>query len=42
MSEDVENALLEIIKQFGGKNEAQATAYLEELKESGRYLKDVY
>lgn len=42
MSEDVEKALLDIIQQHGKKNEAQANAYLDELKEAGRYVKDVY
>ena len=42
MSVDVENALLTIIRQAGKKNEAQALGYLEELKEAGRYVKDVY
>ncbi len=42
MSEDVEKALLDIIKQHGKKNEAQAAAYLDELREAGRYVKDVY
>jgi sulfite reductase (NADPH) flavoprotein alpha-component len=42
MSVDVENTLLEIIRQCGNKNETQAARYLDEIKESGRYLKDVY
>ena len=42
MSVDVENTLLSIIRQEGNKNAAQAEAYLDELKESGRYVKDVY
>jgi sulfite reductase (NADPH) flavoprotein alpha-component len=42
MSEDVERAILEVIRQHGKKNEGQALGYLEELKEAGRYLKDVY
>jgi sulfite reductase (NADPH) flavoprotein alpha-component len=42
MSEDVEGALLEIIRLHGKRTETQAAAYLEELKESGRYVKDVY
>lgn len=42
MSEDVEKALLDIIKKHGKKNEAQANTYLDELKEAGRYVKDVY
>ena len=42
MSVDVENALLAIIQQQGKKNPAQAESYLDELKEAGRYVKDVY
>jgi sulfite reductase (NADPH) flavoprotein alpha-component len=42
MSEDVEKALLTIIQQQGKKNAAQAESYLDELKETGRYVKDVY
>jgi sulfite reductase (NADPH) flavoprotein alpha-component len=42
MSEDVEKALLDIIRRQGKKTEAQAAAYLEELREAGRYVKDVY
>jgi sulfite reductase (NADPH) flavoprotein alpha-component len=42
MSIDVEHTLLDIIRREGNKNAAQAEAYLEELKEAGRYTKDVY
>ncbi len=42
MSVDVENTLLSIIQREGNKNAAQAESYLEELKETGRYTKDVY
>jgi sulfite reductase (NADPH) flavoprotein alpha-component len=42
MSVDVENTLLSIIREEGGKSPAQAELYLDELKESGRFLKDVY
>ncbi|HEY4338092.1 MAG TPA: flavodoxin domain-containing protein [Puia sp.] len=42
MSVDVESALLGIIRQEGGKSSAQAESYLEELIESGRFVKDVY
>ncbi|HVW61902.1 MAG TPA: flavodoxin domain-containing protein [Puia sp.] len=42
MSVDVENTLLAIIQQQGKKNPAQAESYLDELKEAGRYVKDVY
>ncbi|WP_207511935.1 diflavin oxidoreductase [Longitalea luteola] len=42
MSVDVENTLLQIIERFGSKTSAQAVEYLNQLKEEGRYLKDVY
>jgi sulfite reductase (NADPH) flavoprotein alpha-component len=42
MSVDVENTLLGIIRQEGRKSAAQAETYLDELKESGRFVKDVY
>jgi sulfite reductase (NADPH) flavoprotein alpha-component len=42
MSVDVDVALLHIIQKEGKKPLAQAEAYLDELKESGRYVKDVY
>lgn len=42
MSVDVENTLLSIIREEGRKTEAQAESYLDELKESGRFVKDVY
>lgn len=42
MSVDVENTLLAIVKQQGKKNAAQAESYLDEMKEAGRYVKDVY
>ncbi|HTS45030.1 MAG TPA: flavodoxin domain-containing protein [Puia sp.] len=42
MSADVENTILTIIKQFGNKKETEAMAYLDRLKEEGRYMKDVY
>ncbi|HEX4375133.1 MAG TPA: flavodoxin domain-containing protein [Puia sp.] len=42
MSIDVENTLLQIIKEFGNKNDEEASIYLDELRDSGRYVKDVY
>ncbi|OQP46672.1 diflavin oxidoreductase [Niastella populi] len=42
MSVDVENTLLQIIERFGSKSTAQALEYLNNLKEEGRFLKDVY
>ena len=42
MSEDVEKTILDIISQYGNQSRENAEAYLNELKESGRYHKDVY
>jgi sulfite reductase (NADPH) flavoprotein alpha-component len=42
MSEDVERALLQIIMNRGNKTQEQAQDYLNQLKEEGRYEKDVY
>jgi len=42
MSADVENTLLQIIERYGGKSVAEAQAYLDKLREEGRYLLDVY
>ena len=42
MSVDVEATLLEIIREQGKKTPTQAEAWLDELKEAGRYVKDVY
>ncbi|HEV3411040.1 MAG TPA: flavodoxin domain-containing protein [Puia sp.] len=42
MSVDVEDTLLDIIRQEGNRTAAQAETFLNELKETGRYIKDVY
>lgn len=42
MSTDVENTILDIIETYGGRSNAEALVYLDQLKEQGRYLKDVY
>ena len=42
MSIDVENTLLEIIQQYGNKKNEQAVEFINQLKNEGRYLKDVY
>ncbi len=42
MAKDVHQALLDIVSQYGDKSEEQAKVYLEELRESHRYQKDVY
>lgn len=42
MSTDVETILLEIIGVDGKRSEEEAQSYLNQLKEEGRYLKDVY
>jgi sulfite reductase (NADPH) flavoprotein alpha-component len=42
MSVDVEEKLKTIIKTHSGKSDDEATNYLNQLKEEGRFLKDVY
>ncbi|MEW9799606.1 assimilatory sulfite reductase (NADPH) flavoprotein subunit [Alteromonas sp. CYL-A6] len=42
MAKDVENALIEIIKTHGKKDEKAAKAYVVELRKAKRYQKDVY
>ncbi len=42
MSIDVEDTLLSIIRQEGNRSAAQAETFLNDLKESGRFIKDVY
>ncbi|QYJ83080.1 assimilatory sulfite reductase (NADPH) flavoprotein subunit [Shewanella aegiceratis] len=42
MAKDVHQALIEVIKQHGGKSEEQAEALLESLRSDKRYQKDVY
>ncbi len=42
MSIDVENTLIEIIKEQRNHSEEGAIQYLEHLKEEGRFVKDVY
>jgi sulfite reductase (NADPH) flavoprotein alpha-component len=42
MSLDVEETLLDIIHEQGNRTAAQAALYLDELKEAGRYVTDVY
>ena len=42
MSYDVEKTLLQIIREFGERSEQDAEKYLDEMKEDGRYVTDVY
>ncbi|MEO6453531.1 MAG: flavodoxin domain-containing protein, partial [Ginsengibacter sp.] len=42
MSVDVENTLLQIIEEFGERSKEEAIKYLDDMKEDGRYVKDVY
>ncbi|MEP6595114.1 MAG: flavodoxin domain-containing protein [Ginsengibacter sp.] len=42
MSIDVEDTLLQIIEQFGERSKEEAIKYLDDMKEDGRYVKDVY
>ena len=42
MSIEVERTILEIIEQFGERSKDDALKYLDDLKEDGRYITDVY
>jgi sulfite reductase (NADPH) flavoprotein alpha-component len=42
MSIDVENTLLQIVENFGNKSAEEAVQFVGQLKDEGRYLKDVY
>jgi sulfite reductase (NADPH) flavoprotein alpha-component len=42
MAKDVDEALHRIVEQAGGKSKEEAAAYVEELKKTKRYRKDVY
>jgi len=42
MGVDVEDAVVQVIREFGNKTTDQAQGYLNQLKEEGRYQKDVY
>ncbi|MEM9710040.1 MAG: assimilatory sulfite reductase (NADPH) flavoprotein subunit [Pseudomonadota bacterium] len=42
MAKDVEQALLEVLAEHGHGTEESATAYLQALKDAGRYQRDIY
>lgn len=42
MAKDVENALIALIQEHGGKTEADAKAYVLAMRKAKRYQKDVY
>ena len=42
MSRDVEQSIINAVKEHAGKSESEAISYLAELKETGRYCTDVY
>lgn len=42
MAKDVDAALYEVVRQFGGLSSERATAYIDQLKKDKRYLRDVY
>ena len=42
MGADVHNALLAIVRERGGRNDAQASAYVDELKAAGRYVQELW
>ena len=42
MAKDVELALVDVVAQYGARSQAEAIAFVGELKKKGRYLQDVY
>ena len=42
MAKDVDTAIHKVVETAGGKDEAEAKAYVEDLKKAKRYLRDVY
>ena len=42
MAKDVDSALHQVVEKAGGKSPEEAAAYVDELKKSKRYRKDVY
>ncbi|MGC0878608.1 sulfite reductase subunit alpha [Pantoea agglomerans] len=42
MAKDVDNALYELVRQFGGLSTERAADYVDQLKKEKRYLRDVY
>jgi sulfite reductase (NADPH) flavoprotein alpha-component len=42
MAKDVDAALHQVVERAGGKTPADATAYVQVLKSSRRYARDVY
>ncbi len=42
MSKEVENTLLDVIRDKGNKTNEEALAFLKKMKEEGRFEKDVY
>lgn len=42
MSIDVEDTIINIIEKFGERSKTDAVKYLDDLKEEGRYITDVY
>ena len=42
MAKDVDAALYEVVRQFGGISSERAAAYIDQLKKDKRYLRDVY
>ena len=42
MAKDVHNALIDVIEKEGNMSREEAEAYLNNIKEQGRYQRDVY
>ena len=42
MAKDVQQALIDLIAEHGGKTPEEAKAYLETMRKAKRYQRDVY
>ncbi|MEW9674464.1 protein CysJ, partial [Ammoniphilus sp. 3BR4] len=42
MAKDVHNTLIDVIEKEGATTREAAEAYLDDMKEQGRYQRDVY
>ena len=42
MAREVNKALIEIVRDCGGKTEDQAAAYVKDLRSTSRYVEDVW
>jgi sulfite reductase alpha subunit-like flavoprotein len=42
MAREVNKALVEVVRDCGGKSEDEAAAYVKDLRTAGRYIEDVW